>query len=1108
MLVMQNGHLEESASIGKGKSHTPISGGRIAPLIVLLLLLVPALLPLLHTASLPCTHDNALHYYRMTAMREAMRQGWFFSRWIPNLALGYGYPFFNFREPLPYMLGAWLYALGIPLPLVLGGLYAISLGAATWGAYTLGHALWGERAGWVAGIAYGLGPYVLLDTLRRGNMPESVALALLPWLLLVFRTLIRGEAVPRLGRRGTFVLAVALLVALFLSHNISSLLFAPFLGGYTVLLAWVYRERKAWPWAFGAALLAVALTAWFWMPALLEQDTVQLHLSRTTRNNDFHYNFVTWAEMLLHTPAPYDADFLNPPMYVPLGIVQVVLALVGVLRGLWRLGVLPLHEFEVELSEDTHIPLLERRVVLVFFVLVALAYLWMSTAASVRVWEAVPLLAFVQFPWRLVGRALLPIALLAGMSVADLSFLASRNAPEETRRTLWHGGALGCVLLLTLFSWPNTYPPKGMCTMSPYPTLRDVYAFELSGWPGVDPEGSYFPVWVEAHPTQTQLAEAFTRGKEPARLDPVALPEGARVVEASYKPVRASVVVDSPEAFRARWLGFYYPGWRVWVDDALVDVVPEPDTGLLTFRIPSGRHAARVRFGPTPLRALATVISALGVVTLALLLVVRAYPHPSWMISLRGLRAAGLQVGGRDIRDPKLAIWLLGSALVLLLLKLALVDRLSNPMRHSRLGDDDLPEVAHVLDQPFEGGLALLGYEIAQPSVPSDGEVQVDLLWQARAHPAQEYRTSVVLIGEDGQRWSEDGTLRPRGYEPTPPTTMWQPGQYAYDPHIVLPLPGTPPGSYTLVTALFDKDTLAPQSVLSPDGNPRGPDLTLGMITLTRPQIPPDLPSLNVPKDVESPARCDALALWHMSVDRVSAAPGEIIGVRWVWEAIESPLRAVTATLTLVGEDGPVPERVWPLPPVATWWPTDQWQKGERWIGRHVVRLPGGLTSGEYTLLVSLPDCVPLAEVSLDVNAPERNWTVPEDAQPVNVVFGERVRLAGYALHIVEGENVLRVRLVWQALDELDTSYRVFVHMLGDDGHVLGQSDGEPVNWTRPTTGWAVGEVVVETRDIALPEESGAAGPYDIWVGLYYPKGPRLSLPDGSDAWHLETVQQ
>ncbi|MBN2002187.1 MAG: hypothetical protein JXA21_02420, partial [Anaerolineae bacterium] len=875
-------------------------------LMVLLFFLLPALLPLLSTTALPCTHDNDLHYYRITAIDAAWQHGWIFSRWVPNLALGYGYPFFNYREPLPYLVGALLYQTGLTLPLVLGLLYVVSFLAAAWGAYVWARDLFGERAAWIAALAYGLGPYLLLDALRRGNMPESVALALLPWLLVTFRRVIAGGDSTGSGGRRPFVASVLLLAALFLSHNISSLLFAPLLGGYVIVLAWVYRARKAWPRAFVAVLLALMLTAWFWFPALTEQSAVQLHLSRTTRNNDFHYNFASWREMLFTLSTPYDPDFLNPPMHVPLGVVQTVLAIAGVVIG-WRRARAFVDKragmdepVDSDAGEDagdvakarTH----EIRATIIFFVLAALGYLWMSSPGSVWLWEAFPMLAFVQFPWRLVGRALLPISLLAAAAFTlrpptihnpqptpHIPSSSSRLLSREFLRSVYRLPFYLTLAVLSLLSWPDTYPPKGICEMASSPTMTDLYAYEQQGWMGVDPEGSYFPVWVEDHPVDTVLADAFARGEEPERLDASVLPEGARVLAADYRPLRATISLDTPVAFRARWLGFYFPGWQVEIDGALVALAPEARTGLLTFTVPTGRHEIEVYFGMTSAWAAVGIVSAVGLLLFGLVTWHSKFPA--------GDRPAPEEAVPAESRFP----WLLAVlSVLLLLLKLLGVDRTTNPIRYSRLAAGELPEVTHPLTQYFAGGLTLLGYDVAAAEFPADGEVQVDLLWQARDIPPVEYHAVVLLIGADGQRWSPAGAVRPRGYEPTPPTTMWLPGQYAYDPHIIETLPGTPPGAYTIVVSLFDKRTLAPASVLGADGNPLGPELTLGTLTVTPPQVRPDLRALDVPVTAAL-QRCGALGLWTLSADRLSAAPGEIVGLRWVWEAVDTPSVAVEA---------------------------------------------------------------------------------------------------------------------------------------------------------------------------------------------------------------------
>ena len=66
-------------------------------------------------------------------------------------------------------------------------------------------------------------------------------------------------------------------------------------------------------------------------------------------------------------------------------------------------------------------------------------------------------------------------------------------------------------------------------------------------------------------------------------------------------------------------------------------------------------------------------------------------------------------------------------------------------------------------------------------------------------------------------------------------------------------------------------------------------------------------------------------------------------------------------------------------------------------------------------------------------------------------------------------QHSLTVTLVWQALGEIETSYRVFVHLVDDRGEIVAQADGEPAQWARPTTGWAPQEFIVDEHILALP---------------------------------------
>jgi hypothetical protein len=105
---------------------------------------------------------------------------------------------------------------------------------------------------------------------------------------------------------------------------------------------------------------------------------------------------------------------------------------------------------------------------------------------------------------------------------------------------------------------------------------------------------------------------------------------------------------------------------------------------------------------------------------------------------------------------------------------------------------------------------------------------------------------------------------------------------------------------------------------------------------------------------------------------------------------------------------------------------------------------------------------------------------------------------------VEEGET-LHLELVWQAVTELSESYRVFVHVLGEDGRIIAQADGLPANWTRPTTGWLPGEFIRDTHSLTLPAEL-PPGEYALVTGLYLPNGSRLQQPNGQDHIPLTTI--
>jgi hypothetical protein len=253
-----------------------------------------------------------------------------------------------------------------------------------------------------------------------------------------------------------------------------------------------------------------------------------------------------------------------------------------------------------------------------------------------------------------------------------------------------------------------------------------------------------------------------------------------------------------------------------------------------------------------------------------------------------------------------------------------------------------------------------------------------------------------------------------------------------------------------------------------------------------------------------------ALEGYELSTDRLQ--PGGKLDVSLHWRALEAPRTAYTVFLHLIGpgsEGSRVAQRDELL--LGGYYQPTVWPQDETVLDRHVLELPEDLAPGRYRLEMGLypPDgmdsALPLAEgwepVVLDHliagEAPSPSPEVPLDAD-----FGGLLRLMGYSLTCEGNLSACRVRLFWQATEDLRADYTVFVHLAGEDGRLVGQHDGMPEDGFFPTSAWDPGEVVVDEHQFDI-DLGAPAGDYQLRVGLYrLETGERLPVR-GSDGQRL-----
>ncbi len=125
---------------------------------------------------------------------------------------------------------------------------------------------------------------------------------------------------------------------------------------------------------------------------------------------------------------------------------------------------------------------------------------------------------------------------------------------------------------------------------------------------------------------------------------------------------------------------------------------------------------------------------------------------------------------------------------------------------------------------------------------------------------------------------------------------------------------------------------------------------------------------------------------------------------------------------------------------------------------------------------------------------------------PADYRLGQHIRLTGYRLstsQVVPGE-ILEVALTWETEEPIAENYTVFVQVVDQANHLVGQRDASP---SIPSPNWSVATPVIDGHGIFI-EPGTPPGPHRLIVGLYDSQtGLRLPVTSG-DRTAEESVKE
>jgi uncharacterized membrane protein len=539
----------------------------LLPLLIVIVLSIPGIYQLFRPHFFT-SQDGPGHVIRMDEFYHSFTDGQIPVRWSKRLYDGYGYPFFNFNYPSIYYAGLPVMFLGFDATAAMKTEMIVTFTLSGILMFLYLRRKVSAPFAVLGSVLYMYAPYRMVNIFVRGSVAESAAFVFPPLLLWCAENL-------SLKKPKSILWTGLVIGALGISHNISALILFAVFFGYNLVLS--IQRKSPQPFIRGviAFLIGLMLCAFFFIPALTEKQYTFLD---NTIAKDYPNHFVHLPQLLASGWSFGDNLSLNIG-YVQFGLFLLACASVVIAWKQWR-------KFS---TEDSQLYLFS------FCVIAFFAAVFFMVPSSKFLWDHLPLLPFVQFPWRFL-MVTVPVLSIAG-TLGLYYFARARNWSNQR---VW---ILVAVLVGVMF-----FIAKGQWNINQEVAIPVV--------PGDALEGT--TTWADEQATKWFLPKPKVIPAQHVQV----LSAKSTAVIGTWKTGEHDYTINAVTDSKVLENTMYYPGWRVWVDDTEVPVnyLDKQYPGRLVYNVTEGEHAVVSRFTETPSREAMDWLSELSFVGVVLLL--------------------------------------------------------------------------------------------------------------------------------------------------------------------------------------------------------------------------------------------------------------------------------------------------------------------------------------------------------------------------------------------------------------------------------------------------------------------------------------------------------
>jgi uncharacterized membrane protein len=545
----------------------------LLPLIVVLIFSVFTIWPFLRSGFFPMHDDTQVA--RVYEMAKGLTDGMFPVRWSADLGYGFGYPLFNFYDPLPYYVGGIIEIVGLNALLATKVMMTLGVMLAGISMYFLGKEFWGKPGGILSALFYMYAPYHAVDIYVRGDVAEFWAYAFIPLVFLGLWKIYKAE-------KWRYVALASVSFALVvIAHNLTAMMISPFLALFAAYLIFKAKKKKVIVYLFLAFAIGVLLSAFYWLPAILEMQYTNV-ASLIGGGSNFRDHFVCLSQ-LWTSPWGYggSAKGCVDGLSFMIGKYHLLLSL---LLFLFALVALTSKKYFNSFSK-------EKLIILTLSFAGFLISIFFTLQISQSIWELVRPMAFFQYPWRF----LLTVVFFASFICGSLLWVVEKLT---TNKTIIIVALIIFSCFLVLVSVKFFVPEKYLQVNADYYTNTNVLQWKTSKI-----SDEYLPKNFMRPQSQKQIATLAALNTKNSRL--ISVSKNTQAINLTINAAISERII-LPLAF--------FPSWHAYLDKNSIPIFENSQGSEIDF--PKGQHVLKLVFKQTPVELLGDLISLAGILVL------------------------------------------------------------------------------------------------------------------------------------------------------------------------------------------------------------------------------------------------------------------------------------------------------------------------------------------------------------------------------------------------------------------------------------------------------------------------------------------------------------